>query len=61
MKFNNHRVDFDSRFFLGNSEGDNLTAFDDFQFSEDDDDIKASKDLEFFIRKPFCGCGKCSM
>ncbi|MHA1338959.1 MAG: hypothetical protein ACTSRZ_08485 [Promethearchaeota archaeon] len=61
MKFNNHRIKVDARFPLGETEEDSFSLIDDFQFADDDEEIKASKDLEFYIRKPFCGCGKCSL
>lgn len=59
MRYDNHRFKIDSRYFLGDGEGDNLTAQDDFQNSSDEKNERASKDLDFYIRKPFCGCSKC--
>jgi len=53
MKFENHC--------MKENQDDFFSLIEDFQFAHDDPKIKAFKDLEFYIRKPFCGCGKCSL
>lgn len=61
MKFENHLIDEKERDFLGIPKDGVSSALDDYRESGDSEEDKAIKDLNFFIRKPFCGCGRCSL
>jgi hypothetical protein len=61
MQFENHLINEETRVYLGIPKDGISSPLEDFQIAEDSEQVKAMKDLDFYIRKPFCGCGRCSL